>query len=97
MVKHKIKRELEWRGLHDDLNEEDSEKLVDTLMNHLVIVLETNCPINITRWVNGARTAIENAMLSDIAADLIDDDFLYFLKQNKDDVLRLALNNREEK
>ena len=96
-VKHKIKRELEWRGLHDDLNEEDSEKLVDTLMNHLVIVLETNCPINITRWVNGTRTAIENAMLSDIAADLIDDDFLYFLKQNKDDVLRLALNNREEK
>ena len=86
-VKHKVKRELEWRGLYNDVNEETSEKLVDELMNHLFIVLESNCPINITQWINGTRTAIDNTMLSDIAADLIDDDFSYFLKKNKVDIL----------
>lgn len=39
------------------------------------------------QWINGTRSAIDNVMLSDMAADLIDEDFSYFLKKNKVDIL----------
>lgn len=55
----------------------------EELLQHLVLVLETKCDAHMTRWANGAQTALNNRMLTDMAEDLIGEDFRQYLKEHR--------------
>ena len=61
----------------------------ENIEKHLVIYLDSVCPSTATRWSDVHHTAIENIMIRDIASDTIDEDFRYFLKQNKNEICRI--------
>ena len=92
-VKNKIRDFLMWHELFDGFNEQEYSELVEILLNNLTIIIETNCSANSTMWANGEQKAISNKMIADIAEDLINEDFRYYLKQNKARVLSIIQNN----
>lgn len=42
-----------------------------------------------TCWVNGTRTSIENTLITDMAQDILDDRFRYYLKENIKQIISL--------
>ena len=82
-VRSKIRDYFDWFLLGKSANPEASEKMINNLMDSLVVIIESNCSQNSTVWTNGACNAIANTMIADIASDLIDGDFIYFLEKVK--------------
>ena len=82
-VKSQIRDYLDWFLLSESTSPEASEKMINNLMDSLVVMIESNCSQNSTVWTSGARNAIANIMITDMASDLIDEDFLSFLKTVK--------------
>ena len=82
-VKSQIRDYLDWFLLSKSTSPEASEKMINNLMDSLVIMIESNCSQNFTVWTSGACNAIANTMITDIASDLIDGDFISFLKTVK--------------
>lgn len=82
-VRSKIRDYLDWFLLGESASPEASKKMINNLMDSLVVIVESNCSQNSTVWTTGACNAIANTMIADIAGDLIDDDFIHFLKKVK--------------
>lgn len=71
---HNIAQRLEWL-----LDCKISEK---KLLKHLQLVILTNSEH--TEWENGARTGLRSIFVRDLTQDTVGDDFLHFVKQNKE-------------
>lgn len=54
----------------------------EEVLRHLQLVVITNSEI--TSWINGTRTAIENTLIRDLAQDTIRTDFHHFVKLNEE-------------
>lgn len=94
----KVKERLSWcisemfyRYLVDDskLTPEERGKTRDRYMvsfevlsNHIVLILESNCSEFASCWTNATRKAITNRMITDMAIDLIGDEFDDYLRKN---------------
>ena len=88
---HNLK-ELTYGGTHCDIaNEAICQRIEwmlgckitkEDLQRHLQLILVTNSEI--TLWVNGARTGIENVLIRDLTQDTIGDEFHYYVKLNKE-------------
>lgn len=50
--------------------------------SRLILVLESTCDAGATRYATGARSAITNPMMADMAADLMGEEFSHFLQQH---------------
>ena len=61
-----------------------------TLFDNLIIAVETKCENYATSWENTTKKAITNKMLDDMASDIVDDDFQYYLKKNKLEILKIV-------
>lgn len=83
----KIKQILDWRiirlGKQPDITVED-------ILNKLVILIETNCTDKASRWENATKKAITNKMITDMCIDLFDNDFTYFIEENKVAILSVV-------
>ena len=71
-----IKQQLEWK-LGKRCNDADIKRLFN-------VIVITRSSQYATRWVNGTRTSIENAVIADMAKDSMGDSFGKFIKDNRD-------------
>lgn len=76
----KVVTYLNWRLERDG----EQELTRETVAPHCVLVLESACTDGFSRWENGRMNALTNPLLTDMAADLVGEDFGYFVKQNEE-------------
>lgn len=54
----------------------------DDIKADVVLILETYCPPNASRFINESRKSIENRMITDMANDLLSGEFREYLKEH---------------
>lgn len=98
-IKKQIEKYVNWHFLSDfcdDTKMEPQERCntrknlefsFDELSKNIVLIIETNCSKHAIIYENATQKAFTNKMITDMASDLIDDDFRYYLKQNHDAIL----------
>ena len=69
----------------------------EDISKNIILVIISNCSRHATSYENATQKAIRNKMITDIASDLINDDFSYYLKQNHDNILTILKNIQERK
>lgn len=79
-AREKILQKLQWHFCEEGLKDISW----DRIKNKVLLVIETSCSENSTRWLNGRREYITNAMIKDITSDLFEEDFNYFVRRNRD-------------
>ena len=79
-VREAIRQVLEWGGPWDVEDEESRRQNLERGMRHLRLVIETYCPPDIATWADCTHHRLTNRMIADMAGDLIDGDFRYFLQ-----------------
>lgn len=86
----KVKDILGWRIAS---RTENADLDTESIIKKCFILLETNCSPKATNWENATKKAITNRMIADMCSDLFNDDFSYFIEQNKDDILSVLKEN----
>ncbi len=76
----KVVTYLNWQLERDGKQELTRE----TVAPHCVLVLESACTDGFSRWESARPEALSNPMMTDMAADLVGEDFGYFVKQNQE-------------
>ena len=78
-----------FQELNDDTKLFDMEICYEDMLNYFVIVVETACSGRCTsNWGNGTQESITNKMITDMTADLINDDFDFYLRVNASKILK---------
>ena len=80
-AKDKILTYLQWH-LCEKMSAEE-------MLSRLILIIDTHCPDRATRWENGAAKSIKNQMIADMVSDLINDDFGYYIKQNRSVLMQI--------
>lgn len=83
-AKEKISRYFSW--MFGDEKDITAEQMLEKAW----LIVESNCTNTFTEWRNGARNSIENKVIIDMTSDLFDDDFNYYLKQNREQILKIC-------
>lgn len=102
---HYINWEFIW-DFRDELspNDEDNynsrrrfELSFDDIKENIILIIETNCTKYASNYVNATKKAIKNQMITDMAYDLISNDFDHYLKKNHDAILPILKNCQKKK
>lgn len=64
----------------------------EDIAKYLTIVVETRCENFATQWMNGARKSISNRMITDMCQDMVDEDFRYYLKLHRTEIIGIITN-----
>lgn len=100
-IKERIGKYINWDFLcdfYDDfqINAQERcnirEKLefsFDELSQNIVLIIISYCTKGASSYENAAKKAITNKMITDMAHDLIGEDFKYYLKRNHKEVLNI--------
>lgn len=108
-VKEQLLRYINWEFAWDlkaeaSPNDEDSDGLesgftlsFDDIKENILLILETNCTQYASMYVNATQKAIKNRMIADMAHDLIDKEFGYYLKQNQEAIRCILKAARQRK
>lgn len=100
-IKEKLVSNINWVFLGDFYNDDVMEPeeryetrkslefTYDELSKNIVLILESSCSKGASRYVNATKQALANKMITDMASDLISDDFRFYLKSNHDVILEI--------
>lgn len=95
-VKERLLHHINWEFIMDfkdeaSPNDEDNyhsrrrfELSFDDIKKNIVLILETNCTKYASMYINATKKGIKNRMITDMAHDLLSNDFEYYLRQNHD-------------
>ena len=83
------------KQIHKHLNHRfDASYTLAEVADRLFIAVETACTANASVYADARRQALTNRMVADMAEDLVNEDFGYYLKQNHDAVAALLKRKR---
>lgn len=108
-IKERLMHSVNWKFIWDFSDElsngkekcyadrERFELSFEDIKDNIILIVESVCDENATRYETANQQAIVNRMITDMAHDLISDDFDYYLKQNHDAILSILKKCQEKR